>query len=133
MTSRYDRWLTNQPEPGAVHVTKPEDMYLISEPDMTDDYEDEYPVDEWTCRDCKTALGFYISGDHGGGWNDAWWLVATDEHLCEDCYEQVTSEDIPEQPDCAVCGTLAGDEHLCDACFETMPMGEWVSAPWETR
>lgn len=157
--SAFDRWLTTQPEPGAVHVTKPEFMFLISEPDMTDDCEDQYPVDEWQCRDCEKPLGFYISSDDGGGWSDAWLLADTDEHLCEDCYEKVTEEvDYPEQPDCERCGALAGDEHdagcdagrcvncerlgsresavqggLCEACFASMPDGAWVSAPWETR
>lgn len=117
--SAFDRWLTTQPEQGAVHVTKPEFMFLISEPDMTDDCEDQYPVDEWQCRDCEKPLGFYISSDDGGGWSDAWLLADTDEHLCEDCYEKVTEEvDFPEQPDCDRCGALAGDEHRAP-CIES--------------
>lgn len=107
--SKYGAWLTRQPEPGIVHITSP---------DMTDDCEDDYPVDEWRCRDCNVPLGFYLAGDNGGGWTDCWRIEADGEVLCEDCMEHVTAEvHVAEQPDCDRCGALAGDEHS-EACYQ---------------
>lgn len=148
--SKYDDWLADQPEPDFIHITAP---------DMTDDCEDDYPVDEWFCKECKTPLGFYLSGDHGGGWNDCWRVYDNEEMFCEDCMKAAKTEvDFPVQPDCDRCGALAGDEHgascdtgrcvncervgsaesavqgdLCEACFAAMPDGVWIIAPWETR
>lgn len=106
MNSRYDSWLTTQPEQSIVHIVAP---------NIDADY-DNYPVDEWQCRDCHQPLGFYLAGDIGGGWTDAWWIEKDDQHLCQDCFESVTAEDIDIQPDCVRCGAFAGDEHrdLCE-------------------
>ena len=103
MNTKFDSWLTTQPHSGLIHISKP---------DLTDENHEDYPVDEWSCRDCQTTVGFYLSGDTGGGWQDCWMITELDEMLCEDCMESVTSElHVEDQPDCLLCGSCAGDEH----------------------
>lgn len=103
--SKYDTWLANQPSLDYLLMEAPSMVELI-------DNSGDYPVDEWVCRDCKTAVGYNLVGDHGGGWTDYWLIEQTDEMVCDDCMTNILTEpDYPTQPDCDRCGALAGDEH----------------------
>ena len=83
--TRFDDWLTNQPFEDRIHMTAPSAAEL-------NEYSEYYPVDEWSCRDCRRPVGYHLSGDHAGGWSDYWLIETTDEMICDDCMEVLTAE-----------------------------------------
>jgi hypothetical protein len=95
----------------------------VTAPDPYRDDLDDYPTDEWSCRDCEQPVGFHLWGDHGGGWIDHYLVPDTEDRLCDGCAEAVTTEpDYPEPPACSDCGRDADLEHTED-CPTTVPHG----------
>lgn len=78
MNTSYDTWLSTQPDNGLIRIESPNPVG-----------DDDYPVDEWACRVCAKPVGYYLSGDHGGGWADCWLIDGLDEFICDDCLDEL--------------------------------------------
>lgn len=84
MNTKFDSWLTSQPN---------DEVWLVTKPDydeFQDNYE-SYPFDELVCRDCNEGVGFWLTNENSASWTDYWHLEAHDEIVCVDCMNELNS------------------------------------------